>query len=125
MSTNRFPQMLYRLPATQPDAPTLQDGRYDTRIVHDEEAHGAALADGWHEDHGRARQAHDALLAAAAEAAAAEAAQRDAEELAKLLSAPPTREEMEAKARELGLKFDGRTGDAKLLRLIEAALAPA
>jgi hypothetical protein len=64
MSTNRFPQMLYRLPATQPDAPTLQDGRYDTRIVHDEEAHGAALADGWHEDHGQARQAHDALLAA-------------------------------------------------------------
>ena len=36
--------------------------------------------------------------------------------------APPTREEMEAKARELGIKFDGRIGDKKLLALIEKAL---
>ena len=35
---------------------------------------------------------------------------------------PPTRSEMEAKARELSLKFDGRTGDALLLKRIEAAL---
>jgi hypothetical protein len=33
-----------------------------------------------------------------------------------------TRSEMEQKARELGLKFDGRTTDRKLLALIEAAL---
>lgn len=35
----------------------------------------------------------------------------------------PTREELEAKATELGLKFDGRTSDAGLLKKIEAALA--
>lgn len=34
----------------------------------------------------------------------------------------PTREELEAKATELGLKFDGRTSDRKLGALISEAL---
>lgn len=34
----------------------------------------------------------------------------------------PTREEMEAKADELGIKHDGRTTDAALLKKIEAAI---
>ena len=34
----------------------------------------------------------------------------------------PTRAEMEQKATELGLKFDGRTSEAKLMRLIDEAL---
>lgn len=33
-----------------------------------------------------------------------------------------TREEMEQKAKELGLKFDGRTSNRKLLTMIEEAL---
>jgi hypothetical protein len=36
--------------------------------------------------------------------------------------APPTREEMSAKARELGIKFDGRTSEKKLSSLIATAL---
>ena len=36
--------------------------------------------------------------------------------------APPTRDEMAIKARELGIKFDGRTSDKKLSLLIETAL---
>lgn len=36
---------------------------------------------------------------------------------------PPTRAELEAKATELGLKFDGRNSDAGLSRMIAAALA--
>lgn len=36
--------------------------------------------------------------------------------------APPTREELEEKARELKIRFDGRTSDAKLAANIEAAL---
>jgi len=36
--------------------------------------------------------------------------------------AQPTRAEMEQKATELGLKFDGRTSEAKLMRLIDEAL---
>lgn len=37
-------------------------------------------------------------------------------------NAPPTREELEEKAKELGIKFDGRTSNAKLAANIEAAL---
>lgn len=37
--------------------------------------------------------------------------------------AAPTRAELEAKGTELGLKFDGRTTDAKLGRMIEEAIA--
>ena len=37
-------------------------------------------------------------------------------------NAPPTRAELEEKARELGVKFDGRTGDKLLLRRINEAL---
>lgn len=36
---------------------------------------------------------------------------------------PPTRAEMELKAKELGLTFDGRTSDAKLLKAIADKLA--
>lgn len=36
--------------------------------------------------------------------------------------APPTRAELEAKANEIGVKFDGRTSDALLLNRINAAL---
>jgi hypothetical protein len=37
-------------------------------------------------------------------------------------SRPPTRAELEEKAIELGIKFDGRTSDRKLLDQINAAL---
>ena len=36
--------------------------------------------------------------------------------------APPTRAELEKKAKELGIKFDGRTSDEKLFKLITDAL---
>jgi hypothetical protein len=36
--------------------------------------------------------------------------------------AKPTRAELEEKAKELGIKFDGRTSDAKLASNIKAAL---
>lgn len=38
-------------------------------------------------------------------------------------NAPPTREELEAKAKELGIRFDGRTGDKKLGQLIQDRLS--
>jgi hypothetical protein len=37
-------------------------------------------------------------------------------------NAAPTREELEAKATELGIKFDGRTTDKRLLDKITASL---
>ncbi len=39
-----------------------------------------------------------------------------------IIESAPTREEMAIKARELGIKFDGRTSDKKLSTLIETAL---
>jgi len=39
-----------------------------------------------------------------------------------IIESAPTREEMSIKARELGIKFDGRTSDKKLSSLIETAL---
>ena len=37
--------------------------------------------------------------------------------------APPTRQELETKATELGIKFDGRYSDKKIAQLIDEALA--
>jgi ribosomal protein L32E len=39
-----------------------------------------------------------------------------------MIESAPTREEMTIKARELGIKFDGRTSDKKLSSLIATAL---
>jgi hypothetical protein len=36
--------------------------------------------------------------------------------------APPTREELQAKASDLGIKFDGRTSEKKLKKLIAESL---
>ena len=38
-------------------------------------------------------------------------------------TAPPTRQELEEKATELGIKFDGRFSDKKIAQLIDEALA--
>jgi hypothetical protein len=40
-------------------------------------------------------------------------------------TSPPSRDELEYKARELGIKFDGRTGDKALLRKISERLEAA
>lgn len=94
---DRFPQMLYRVPGH--DVRT-DSGPCATRVVVDVDDLADALADGWHE-----------TSPAAAEAFAA--TREDA---------PPTRSELEQKATEIGVKFDGRTSDKKLRDLIAAAL---
>ena len=84
-------------------------GTFDyKRIVNDDQL-AAALADGWF-----------LTLVEATQPAAVDLA-----EIASNDDAPPTREELETKARELGIKFDGRTSDKTLLSKIEAALAGA
>jgi hypothetical protein len=57
-----------------------------------------------------------AEAAAAAQAAAAQAIVPEDDAL-------PTREELEAKATELGIRFDGRTKDKKLGKLIQDRLS--
>lgn len=68
------------------------------------------------------------LLREQAEAAAQAEAQATAEavevvDIAPEDDAPPTRAELEAKAKELGIRFDGRTGDKKLGQLIQDRLS--
>lgn len=103
---NDFPRMLYRQPAVGRDALALQDGAYDWSTVADAAGLDAALSEGWH-------------LTPADANEAAQAAQQPEEPAD---DAPPTRAELEAKAADLGLKFDGRWGDKKLADAIAAAL---
>ena len=102
----------------------LESGWYDLRVVHTQEALDAALADGWFLDQYAAKAAHEAAALAAQPAPAAGAG--DAGAAAAAVpgdDAPPTRAELEQKARELGVKFDGRTGNKKLAALIAEQLA--
>ena len=80
-----------------------QGGTYDYRAVQDQSAYDHALTNGWR--------------ASLGEIVDCKPVQDPADD------APPTREELEAKATELGLKFDGRTGDKKLSSMITEALA--
>lgn len=75
----------------------LECGSFSVRIVHTDAELQESLAEGWHLDQCAAQ---DALRAPAA---------------------PSARAELEAKAKALGVKFDGRTSDKKLAAQIEAA----
>jgi hypothetical protein len=91
-----YPRMLYRA-----GAGAFVDGiECAALVVHSEAEQVEALADGW------------GFVAHAEPAKPAEPAD----------DAPPTRAELEAKATELGVKFDGRWGDKRLSDAIAAAL---
>lgn len=83
----------------------LESGTYDLLIVQESEFE-QAIADGWHLDQYAAKAAAEKPVHPA-----------DADE-----SGEVTREEAEQKAKELGLKFDGRTSMKKLLAMIEEAV---
>jgi len=57
------------------------------------------------------------------EQAEAAAQAKEAQEIVPEDDALPTREELEAKATELGIRFDGRTKDKKLGQLIQDRLS--
>jgi hypothetical protein len=102
-----YPRMLYR----QPGGEELHGGRFATLVVANEADEAAALADGWSLTSDEAKAAREASLNAELQA------QQAAADVA-----PPTRAELEQKASELGIKFDGRTSDKKLRDLIAATL---
>ena len=79
-------------------------GTYNYKGVHSQEALEAALADGWH------------LTLADAIAPPQKPNAEPAD------NAPPTRAELEQKANELGLEYDGRTTDRRLAERIAEAL---
>lgn len=93
-----FPTLVYKTPGEHfgPGSTT-----YNYRGVNEPEQMEAMLAAGWFRTLGEALAGkHD-----------------EVED-----NSPPTREELETKANELNLKFDGRTSDAKLAKLIAEAL---
>lgn len=94
--SNDFPVMLYKLGGPH----EIHGGKFDTLIAKDEAEKDAAHAAGWRLTTDEARE-HAPVPAD---------------------DAPATRAELEAKANELGIKFDGRTGDAKLAAKIAAEL---
>lgn len=98
-------QDLYRCPGAHADKidPTVT---WDTVCVEEEEV-PAMLKAGWHPS------IADAWASKAAGLTFPAVPSDDA---------PPTREELERKAKELGIKFDGRTGDKRLATLIAEAV---
>jgi hypothetical protein len=63
------------------------------------------------------------LLAEQAAAAEAQAQAQEVIDIEPVDESAPTREELEAKATELGIRFDGRTKDKKLGQLIQDRLS--
>lgn len=78
------------------------NGSFDYKLVSTEAERAAAIDDGWFDSLPEAINGEQAIDEGA-----------------------PTRAELEAKATELDIKFDGRTTDRKLSAAIEAALAEA
>jgi hypothetical protein len=113
---DHFPKMLFCFPALAlvgAVAEPLQDGVYGVRTVASDEEHDAALAEGWHESPADARAAHAELVAANLKA---DAGAGDDE------TRPPSRDELKAKAKELGLTFAHNITTDKLAELVAEKL---
>lgn len=98
-----FPRLVYKCPGPH----SRQGGTYDYAVVNNEGEHAAQLEAGW--------------FNSMPEAIEGKAVQVD--EPAQEEDPAPTRAELEEKAKELGIAFDGRTSDAKLLAKITEELA--
>jgi hypothetical protein len=104
-----FPTIVYKSPGRHSGPPGKT---YDYKGVADESEMAAALADGWFR-----------TLSEACDPPAKPAQAPVVDSGGFSDEAPPTRTELETKARELGLSFDGRTTDKRLAERIAAALA--
>lgn len=101
-----FPNHVFKTPGVHHG----HTGTYDFKAVRNQEELDNALSSGWY------LSIQDAIDRV-------EYSPNDGVEIGPDYSAAPTREEMEIKARELDLKFDGRTSDRKLLEMINAAIS--
>lgn len=98
---DQFPTLVYK-----GDGPhSRAGGTYDYAAANDQEELDAKLADGWFTTLPEAIDAHDKPAAKSDD------------------TAPPTRKELEVKAKELGIKFTNKTTDTELSASITAALA--
>jgi hypothetical protein len=118
----RFPVKLYKVPGRK-----RKDGiRCDWLEAFDQRSLDVSLARGWYLSLADAQAAakggtqHPSKAPSVVSTISSEPVAEAADAVAD--DAPPTREELEEKARELGIKFDGRTGDKLLLKRITEAL---
>jgi hypothetical protein len=94
-------------------------GTFDLLVVQNAEELSQKLSEGWFLNHG------EAILAAKPKVFAETPVFEPAKPVSEPVldeTAPPTREELETKATELGIKFDGRFSDKRISSLIEEAL---
>jgi hypothetical protein len=102
-----FPTFVYK-----PKGPgKFKRKRYSYRAVEDEAERQMMLREGWMATREEACgfAPPSPVVEPVVESVVAEVVEEDA---------PPTRDELEQMAKELGVKFDGRTSDKKLLALI-------
>lgn len=98
---DQFPTLVYKGHGPHSRA----GGTYDYTAANDLEELDAKLADGWFTTLPEAIEAHDKPTAPKSDD-----------------NAPPTRKELETKAKELGIKFNNKTTDAELSASITKAL---
>ena len=105
-----FPTILYRTPGPyrKPGGET-----YDTEGAADQEAFDALTAKGWHPSYEAAIGSKSAKKIIAS----AEAFEDAIDEVS-----APTRDELESKAKDLGVSFNARTSDKKLAERIAEKL---
>lgn len=107
---DKFPQMLFRCPGPE----QFHGGTFTITAVDDMTQLEAAVEAGWHETPLSAIAAFEATKAT-------EQKQRD-DVGSTGDNAPPTRAELEQKAKELGLEFSPNIGDKKLAERIAEKL---
>jgi hypothetical protein len=110
----QFPRFVFRVPGPE----QCQGGTYAHKLVSDQDEYGEHLADGWHgtlpEAQAPAPVIVDTPAALPVELAKLDEVPAD--------DAPPTSEELRAKAIELGIKVHHRANDATVLAAITAKL---
>ena len=100
-----FPRIVFKCPGDLP----RQGGTFKVLQVADDVSHADAVADGWFSSLPEAIESHDNPKPVAVVDVAADVVEQE------------SRESLESRAKEIGIKFDGRTSDAKLSRLIAEA----
>jgi hypothetical protein len=106
----QFPVFLYQCPGTWSG-----DGfTFGARLANDQGEFDAAVSEGWYPTVPQAVEAWRKPVQVSIPPAPVSVPDDNA---------PPTREELEAKATELGIEFDGRHKDSTLMKKIDDALA--
>ena len=99
-----FPRIVFKCPGDLP----RQGGTFKVLQVADDVSHADAVADGWFSSLPEAIESHGNPKPVVVDVAPDVVEQE-------------SRESLESRAKEIGIKFDGRTSDAKLSRLIAEA----